>query len=74
MLPGEDVANTLEEYRNYEIQLHHELMNSCRKYINKVTIVSILGILDIIKEEAIQLEQATRGSVQHEKPESDFKI
>jgi len=74
MLPGEDVANTLEEYRNYEIQLHHELMNSCRKYIGKVTIVSILGILDIVKQEAIELEQATRGSVQQEKPESDFKI
>ena len=74
MLPGEDVANTLEEYRNYEIQLHHELMNSCRKYIGKVTIVSILGILDIVKQEAIELEQATRGSVQQEKPGSDFKI
>jgi len=74
MLPGEDVTNTLEEYRNYEIQLHHELMNSCRKYISKVTIVSMLGILEIVKQEAIELEQATRGNMQHEKPESDFKI
>lgn len=74
MLPGEDVSNTLEEYRNYEIQLHHELMSSCRKYINKVTIVSILGILDIVKQEAIELEQATRGNIPHEKPESSFKI
>lgn len=74
MIPGEDVAGTLEEYRNYEIQLHHDLMNSCRKYIGRVSIVSILGILDIVKEEAIELEQATRGNPQQEKPESDFKI
>lgn len=64
MFPNEDVANTLEEYRNYEIQLHHELMNCCRKYISKVTIVSILGILDIVKQEAIELEQATRNMPQ----------
>ena len=72
MIPGEEVASTLEEYRNYELQLHHELMNSCRKYVGKVSIISILGILDIVKKEAFELEQATRGNNPNEKSESDF--
>ena len=67
MHPDEDVTSTLEQYRNYELQLHHELMNCCRKYVGRVSIISILGILDIVKEEAFELEQATRGNVQNEK-------
>lgn len=74
MLQDEDTSNTLEKYRNDEIQLHHELMNVCRKYISRVSIVSVLGILEIVKQESIELEQATRENTASEKPESDFKI
>jgi len=50
---------TLEEYRALEVALHRELMNTCRKYIGDLGIVSIMGILDIVKQETIELERAT---------------
>ena len=60
MTLSENISNTLEDYKTKEIQFHRELMNSCRKYMNHLSIVSILGILDIVKQEAIDLEQATK--------------
>ena len=66
MFPGENVSGSLEDYKANEIQLHRELMNSCRKYINRLGIVSIVGILDVVKQEVIELERATRNSYQNE--------
>ena len=60
MMSGENVSGTLKDYKTYEIQLHRELINSCRKYSNSLSIVSILGILDIVKQETIELEHATK--------------
>jgi hypothetical protein len=60
MLSGDNVAGNLKDYKNYEIQLHRELINCCKKYSNSLSIVSILGILDIVKQETIELEQATK--------------
>jgi len=60
MLPGENVGDALKDYKTYEIQLHRELMNSCRKYKNHLSIVSILGILEIVKQETVDLERATQ--------------
>ena len=37
-----------EEYKNMEINLHRDLMNSCRKYFNDLSIVSIVGILELL--------------------------
>lgn len=71
MIPEEDAQSKFKEYKNYEIQLHRELMNSCRRYINKLSIVSILGILDFVKQEAIELERATRSSFREEQPPSN---
>ncbi len=59
MISGETTQKTPEEYKNYEIELHRDLMNCCRKYIKKLGIFSILGILDFVKQEAIELENAT---------------
>jgi hypothetical protein len=50
---------TLEEYRALEVELHRDLMKVCRKYINELGIVSIMGILDIVKQESMELEKAT---------------
>ena len=61
-------GNTLEDYKNMEISLHRDLMNSCRKYINNLSIVSILGILDVVKQEAIELERATRQNIRNDEP------
>ena len=58
---------TLKEYKEYKIKLHGELMDICRKYLNKLSIVSILGILEIVKQEAMELEQATKRDLNYEK-------
>ena len=68
MISEEDTQKTLEEHKNYEIQLHRELMNSCRRYINKLSIVAILGILDFVKQEVFELERATKQTLHDEKP------
>ena len=63
MLPNNGSYNTLKEHREYESKLHGELIAICREYKNKLGIVSILGILEIIKQEVIELEQATRRDI-----------
>jgi hypothetical protein len=66
----DDISSiTLDEYRQLEMQLHIELMNTCRKYISQLGIVSIMGILDIVKQEAIELEGATRKNIKKEEVE-----
>jgi hypothetical protein len=67
-------GGTLEEYRQLEMQLHLELMNACRKYISKLGIVSIIGILDIIKQETIELERATKKTFKKEELQTNNNI
>ena len=71
MISEDDTQETLKEYKDYEIQLHRELMNICRKYINKLSIVTIIGILDYIKQEVVELERATKQTLHNEEPSSD---
>jgi len=52
--------NTLSDYRAAETELHTELMAVTRKYISKLGIVSLMGILDIVKQETIELERVTK--------------
>jgi len=73
MLPDENHGMTLLEYRAAEIKLHSELMKICRNYINELGIISIIGILDIVKQETIELEGATRRSIKAEEPEPETK-
>ena len=63
----------LDQHRQLESQLHLELANACRKYMSKLGIVSIIGLLDIVKQESIELERATKRSLKSEKPELDFQ-
>jgi len=56
----------INDYRALEIEFHTELMKICRRYINELGIVSIIGILDIVKQETIELEGATRKNIEHE--------
>ena len=73
MYPGDSEKKTLEEYRLIENQLHHDLMNACRKYISELGIVSIIGMLDIVKQETIELERATKRTFKNEEFEIDKK-
>ena len=54
---------SLEEYRAAETELHTELMGITRRYISKLGIVSLIGILDIVKQETRELEKATRKNL-----------
>lgn len=73
MYPDELGSRALEEYKALEVELHRDLMKVCRRYINEIGIVSIMGILDIVKQEAIELERATRKNIKEEAPETETK-
>jgi len=60
---------TLEKYRALELQMHRELMDICRRYITELGIVSIMGILDIVKQETVELERATNKIIKNEELE-----
>jgi len=65
---------TLKDYRALEIELHRDLMKVCRKYITELGIVSIMGILDIVKQEAMELEKATNKVIRDEEPIAEDNI
>ena len=62
----ETTQKTSEEYKDFEIELHREIMNSCRKYKNKLGIYTILGILDYVKQETIELENVTSHNLDND--------
>jgi len=70
MFSNNEISDSLKEYREYKIKFHGELMDICRKYLNKLSIVSVLGILEIVKQETMELEQAKKRDFNYEK--SDF--
>jgi hypothetical protein len=47
----------LKEYKTMETKLYGELMKTCRSYNNKLNIISIVGILDLIKQEMKDLDK-----------------
>jgi len=59
----QDDNKSLREYRALEATLHRDLMSCSRRYLNELGIVSIVGIMDIVKQEIIELERATKRSV-----------
>jgi len=65
---------TLEKYRSLELQMHRDLMDVCRRYISELGIVSIMGILDIVKQETIELERATSKVIKNEELELHKEI
>lgn len=52
----------LLEYKAMETRLYGELVKACRRYHRKLSIISIVGILDLVKQEMKDLDK------------SDFKI
>lgn len=71
MYTDESKAMNLDDYKMLEINLHREIMNSLRRYINDLSIVSIIGILEIVRQEAIELEHATKKNVYGLQTEED---
>ena len=58
-----NILNPLSEYKQFEKNLRLELMNVCKKYIQRLSIVSIMGILDLVKQETLELEKVTKSDV-----------
>jgi hypothetical protein len=53
----ENIICTLEEYKMLKVNLHIDLVNCYKKYQNKVGIVSIIGLFEIVKQELIQIQK-----------------
>ena len=54
-MPSETTLD-LSDYKSLETRLYGELIKSCRKYSNNLNLISILGILDLVKQEMKELE------------------
>ena len=58
----------IEDYKALEIVFHRDLMNICRKYVNDLSLVSIIGTIETVKQETIELIRATTASSFHDEP------
>jgi len=58
--------SSLEDYRAAETEFHMELMAVSRKYIHKLGVVSLVGVLDVVKEEVKELQKATNKNLDSE--------
>jgi len=47
----------LVEYKALETKLYGELTKTCRWYHNKLSLISILGILELVKQEIKDLDK-----------------
>jgi len=65
---------TVREYRILEADFHRSLMKVCRSYINDLGIISMTGILDIVKQEVIDLEKATKRKIKNEMPRDEDPV
>lgn len=60
---------TLEEYQKAESMFHTELMNICKKYVSKLSTVSLIGVIETVKDETRELEKATSRDIDKDEPE-----
>ena len=47
----------LDEYKSMETKLYGELVKSCQSYSVELSIISIIGILDLVKQEIKDLDK-----------------
>jgi hypothetical protein len=59
----------LDEYKSMETRLYGELIKSCRRYSNKLSIISIVGILDLVKQELMDLDKENLRFMREDAPE-----
>ncbi len=50
----------LKSYRIVETKLYGEITKMCRRYSNELSLISMLGILDVIKDEMVDLDKRNR--------------
>jgi len=63
-----------EEYKTLETRLYGELIRSCQRYGTKLRIISILGILDLVKQGIIDFEKEKMKFMDDESPEGQSNI
>jgi hypothetical protein len=63
MESGDMNDDSYKRLKALEASFHRDLMSNCRKYLNHIGIVSVLGIIDLVKQEIVELEHATRRNV-----------
>ncbi|HUS99080.1 MAG TPA: hypothetical protein VMY59_02030 [Candidatus Thermoplasmatota archaeon] len=56
----------LIEYKALETKLYGELIKSCRFYHNKLSLISILGILELVNQEIKDLDKTDFKNVDDE--------
>jgi hypothetical protein len=56
----------LFEYKAMETRLYGELLKSCRRYNNKLSIISIVGILELISQEMKDLDKTDFKDIEEE--------
>jgi hypothetical protein len=56
----------LVEYKAMETKLYGELMKTCRWYHNKLSLISIVGILELISQEIKDLDKTDFKNVDDE--------
>jgi hypothetical protein len=59
----------LNEYKALETRLYGEILKPCRRYSNKLSIISILGILDLVKQEMKDLDKENLRFMKEEIPQ-----
>ena len=64
----------VEEYQTLETRLYGELVRSCQRYSTKLRITSVLGILDLVKQEVLNLEKEHMKFMDKESPEEQSNI
>lgn len=47
----------LDEYKSMETKLYGEILKSCRSYSINLSIISVVGILDLVKQEIKDLDK-----------------
>ena len=53
----------LKEYKSKETRLYGELMKICRSYSDELNLISVLGILDIVKQGLKHLDHQSGDTI-----------
>jgi hypothetical protein len=56
----------LFEYKALETRLYGELLKACRRYNNKLSIISIIGILELVSQEMKDLDKTNFKDIEEE--------
>ncbi len=61
-MESENKSNVIDsprllEYKAMETKLYGELVKECRRYHKRLSIISIVGILDLVKQEMKDLDK-----------------